>query len=151
MGLAFYSLISKPKVFDVVWCLWPERGSGMQPGPTRPVLVIDVEIREDTTQPGVQFASITAQYGGTYEAHDLPNNLLIGANEFAELGLHKPTLFRMDLGNRRRLPFAPKYFLPQSYVKASNLIAGSLTETQITRAKECFAARGLTFPIPLPD
>jgi len=99
---------------------------------------------------GTQFAAITAQYGGDFEDHHLPQNLLIGEGEFRALGLHKPTLFRMDLGNRKRLPWCEEYFVPQGYVRDQNILCGTLNAEQQARMIGCFKARGLQFPPPLP-
>src|SRR6266568_3965488 len=55
-------------------------------------------------------------YGGDFEPHHVRQNLLITSKDFRSLGLHKPTLFRLDLGNRKRLPWCEEYFVTQGYV-----------------------------------
>jgi hypothetical protein len=77
---------------------------------------------------------------------DLKSSLVI--DDFRPAGLHKPTAFRLDLSNRKRLPWCEEYFITQGYVRSQNIITGSLTEKQITQAKERLAALKLTFPLP---
>lgn len=147
MGFRFYDTKSRPKPFDIVWSKWPHRDAKLAPGPAaRPVLVIDSVIMEDVD--GQQFAAVTAQYGGNFEDRHVPQNLLIGKAEFQALGLHKPTLFRLDAGNRMRLPWCEEYFVPQGYVQSQKIICGALNSEQKTRMLECFKARRLQFPPP---
>ena len=90
---------------------------------------------------------VVVQYGGSFEAHHIPKNLLITEKD-REVGLHKSTLFRMDPGNRARLMWCEEYFVPQSYVVGRGIKAGSLNEEQKRLALACLEARGLSFPIP---
>lgn len=147
MGLRFYDLASLPALYDVVWCKFPKREDPLIPGPVvRPTLVVDVTIVEDQRN-NQRLGAVTVQYGGDYDDRHLPKNLVIGAGEFRPLGLHKPTLFRMDLRNRRTLPWAEEYFVTQDYVRSQNLIAGSLNNSQRARMHECLKQRGQSFPI----
>jgi hypothetical protein len=152
--LKFYDVSTRPTVGDIVWSKWPLREKPREPGPwTRAVLVVhvqlfEVEIIEGKPETKVQYARVTAQYGGDYKFLDLPKNLLIKSHEFRALGLHKPTLFRMDTRNRRSLPWCDPYFVSQGYVRAQKIIAGHLDEDQMQRMEVCFNGRGLTFPIP---
>ncbi|HZL31010.1 MAG TPA: hypothetical protein VFC54_08110 [Pseudolabrys sp.] len=59
------------------------------------------------------------------------------------LGLHSPTTFSMWASRRKRLIWADKHFVPEPFKANSSIIAGSLTDEQIARVKECFKARGL--------
>src|SRR5947208_9171983 len=151
MGFVFYPIDSRPKVYDVVWSKWPHRGEKLRPGPwVRPVLVLDVRLYEDERDQR-KYAAVTAQYGGDFQNHHLPQNLLIESSEYRALGLHKPTLFRLDLGNRLRLPWCEEYFVSQSYIRSQGIIAGSLDPAQQLRLHECLKLRGLAFPLPLGD
>jgi len=114
------------------------------------VLVVDVRrMVDDRTDQ--EYAVITAQYGTgkeNLEFHELANNLVIERHEFRSLGLHKPTVFQMDLRNRKRLPWCVEYFVPKEYILSENIIAGRLTADQRKRFHGCFDARGLKFPLP---
>lgn len=147
MGLRFHDLASLPRVYDVLWCKFPLREAPRFPGPVaRPALVVDATPVIDQSN-GQRLGAVTVQYGGDFEAKNLPGNLLIVTQDVRMLGLHKATLFRMDLGNRRTLPWAEEYFVSQNYVRSQDIIAGSLTDDQRTRMHDCFKQRGLTFPI----
>jgi hypothetical protein len=145
----FYDPKTAPSVFNVVWCKFPRREDPGNPGPwVRAVLVVDVRLMEDAD--GTEWAAITAAYGtGADNISDLsqPRNLLIPRNEFRALGLHKPTVFQLDEGNQRRMPWAEEYFITQGYVKNQNLIAGSLNVSQQTKFHDCFKKLGRRFPL----
>ncbi|MGY4170945.1 hypothetical protein [Bradyrhizobium sp. USDA 4529] len=151
MAGKFYDPSTAPKVFSVVWCKYPYRGAGLTPSDeSRPVLVLDVRDRiYDPT--GEVFADITVAYGTGAENIPQPNvlqDLLLNPPEYGALGLHKPTIFQLGTDNRRRLPWASKYFVPNEYVASQNIICGILTESQKSRVLTCFEFRGLTFPLP---
>lgn len=147
MGLTFYGLKTLPKVFDVVWCKWPLRGKGIEPGPVvRPVLVLDVAVYEHEN--GFQFGSLIVQYGGSFSPEHMKDNLFIGAHQAGALGLHKSTVFRLDLSNRKRLPWSERYFVAQEYVVNRGIVAGSLTRSQIDTVMDGLKARNLSFPPP---
>jgi|SRR5712691_1078242 len=149
MGFSFYPLDTRPNVFDVVWSKWPRREDKLAPGPwVRPVLVLAVTAMVDE-RTGQKFAAVTAQYGGDFEAHHVSQNLLITAAECRDLGLHKPTVFRLDLGNRKRLPWCEEYFITQGYVRSQKLISGSLNRQQQELVLSCLKGRGLEFPLPV--
>jgi hypothetical protein len=98
-----------------------------------------------------EWAAITVAYGTGAEnvkPEDMAHNLIIGKAEYAELGLHKPTVFKLDLCNRKRLPWAEEYFVPKPYVVGRGLIAGHLPEYQKVITKAHFKARNLQFPLP---
>jgi hypothetical protein len=153
MGFTYHSLDTRPKVYDIVWCKWPRKEDKGKPGPwVRCVLVVDVTLMVDHRN-GTQYAGVTAQYGtGRERVHDddLADNLVIEAHEARSLGLHKPTVFKFDLGNRKRLPWCEEYFVPQGYVRSQGIIVGSLNTAQRVRFHSCFEARRLTFPCPVP-
>lgn len=150
MGVRYYDPTTAPDVFDVVWCKWPHREARGVPGPfVRCVLVLDVRLMIDADE--MEWAQITVAYGTA--ADNVPeekraNHLLIGQNEFPALGLHKPTIFKLDPGNRQRLPWAEEYFITQRYVRSQKLISGSLTTPQRAAVLTAFKARGLQFPLP---
>jgi hypothetical protein len=148
--LPFYDPKTAPNVFDVVWCKWPLRELPGQPGEVvRCVLVLDAQLM--VTDAGEEFIALVVAYGTG--AENVPeryrkDHLLIGRSEYKALGLHKETVFKVDLGNRRRLPWGDKYFVPQNYVRSQNIIAGSLSAQQAAEVIRCIRARGLLFPLP---
>jgi hypothetical protein len=151
MAGKFYDPKTAPAVFSVVWCKYPYRGAKLEPSDeARPVLVLDVRDRiYDPT--GEIFADITVAYGTGAENIRVPDvlrDLLINPPEFVALGLHKPTVFQLDLGNRKRLPWGKRYFVPNEYVVKQDIVCGILTEAQKSRVLTCFGYRGLTFPLP---
>jgi hypothetical protein len=98
-----------------------------------------------------EYAAITAAYGTGFEnlaRTELTNNLLIRGHECQKIGLHKETVFKLDLENRKRLPWAEEYFVPQGYIKSQGIVAGSLDAQQRKFVLACFEARELTFPLP---
>jgi hypothetical protein len=136
---------SLPNQFDVVWCLWPRKEDKMQPGPVaRPVLVLDVLQSADG-----KIGSVIVAYGtGTDEPNspflDGGPDLVIDTKAAAQgLGLHKRTQFSMSPLRRKQLTWSDEYFVPQPYRRGSCIIAGSLTDEQVARVKECFKSRGL--------
>lgn len=151
MGLKLYDPDSAPEVYDIVWCKWPRREDRLAPGSwVRCVLVVDVRrmIDDRTNQ---EYALVTAQYGTGKENldfHELANNVVIERHECRDLGLHKATVFQMDLKNRKRLPWCVEYFVPQGYLKSENIITGRLNGDQQKRFHNCFSARNLKFPLP---
>jgi hypothetical protein len=146
MGYTFHDPDTLPDPFDVVWCKLPHRGSKMRPSDVaRPVLVLDAKRMLYEEQ---EIGVVVVQYGGSFEAHHIPKNLLITEKDREALGLHKSTLFRMDVGNRARLMWCEEYFVPQSYVVGQGIKAGSLNEEQKRLALACLKARGLSFPVP---
>jgi hypothetical protein len=151
MGLKLYDSATEPEVFNVVWCKWPRREDKLAPGSwIRCVLVIDVRrMIDDRTEK--EYSLITAVYGTGKEnvdPSDLANNLVIESHEFRGLGLHKPTVFKFDLANRKRLPWCVEYFVPKEYVLSQNIVAGALNAGQQMRFRQCFIARGFKFPLP---
>lgn len=103
-------------------------------------------------QSGLEYSDIIAAYGTgleNCEIGDTRDHLVIPAEEAAALGLHKGTVFKLDVGNRKRLPWAEEYFVPQAYVRSSNLIAGALNAAQQARMISCFERLGLRFPLPV--
>ena len=149
--MQFYDATAAPSVYDIVWCKWPYRERPGEPGPVvRCTLVLDVRLMTDARDEK-EWAAVTVAYGTELEKvrpQDLLNNLIIPRTEYRALGLHKATVFKLDLGNRKRLPWAEDYFVTQGYVRSQNLIAGSLTAKQRETFLECFRQRGLAFPLP---
>jgi hypothetical protein len=148
--VSYFNPKTAPSVFDVVWCAYPNRERPGQPGQwVRPVLVLDARLMVDAE--GVEFSAITAAYGTDADKvpqNERTNHLLIGNAEYRALRLHKPTVFKLDVRNRKRMPWSPDYFMPQGYVDNQTVIAGLLTDQQQTTVKDCLKARGLSFPLP---
>jgi hypothetical protein len=99
-----------------------------------------------------EFAAITASYGTGLENVDIEElrqgHLLIPTGQIQRLGLHKATVFKLDLGNRKRLAWAEEYFVPKEYVVSKKIVAGSLSEQERAIVLSCFKKHGLTFPLP---
>jgi len=149
MGYTFHNPDELPKPFDIVWCKFPLRGE-VEPGPVaRPVLVL-ASTKLQYEHDGVfrEIGALIAQYGGDFKLNHIPDNLHIAAGEFKSLGLHKATVFRLDLGNRARLIWCEEYFVPQGYVKGQGMTAGRLNDEQQGRVLACLKARGLQYPLP---
>jgi hypothetical protein len=140
-----------PSIFSAAWCAYPLRERPGEPGPwVRPVLILDSRLMVDAN--GIEWAATVAAYGTDAEkvpVADRINNLLIGEAEYRALGLHKPTVFKLDLRNRKRVPWNDEYYMPQPYVQNRTIIAGVLTTAQQQTVIRGITARGLTFPLPL--
>jgi len=153
MGWTFYDQKTAPEVFSIVWCKWPNRGAKLEPGDkVRPTLVLDVR-NQIYTPTRETYADVTLAYGTGAEnipeaERDPKGDLLIGAQSILSLGLNKETIFQLDLGNRKRLPWGPKYFVPNEYLRKQHIIAGKLSDDQQRAVLGCFAHRGLAFPLP---
>lgn len=149
--MEFYDPKTAPEVFDVVWCKLPRREDKLGPGPwVRCVLVLDVREQVHTAT-NTTYAAVTVAYGTGAEnvtIGELREHLSISASQFRDLGLHKPTVFKLDLESRKRLPWCEKYFVPPEYVVGQNIIAGSLTESQRADVLAYFKTHGLAFPLP---
>lgn len=147
--MQFYDPKTAPDVFDVVWCKWPMHR--LEPGEwVRPVLVLDARLMIDGRDE-TEWAALTVAYGTG--AEHVPeakraNHLFIPHSDCRTLGLHKATVFKLDAGNRKRLPWAEEYFVPQEYVQSQNILAGRLNADQQALVLAGFKARGLEFPLP---
>jgi hypothetical protein len=143
MGLL--SVESLPNQFDVVWCFFPRKGEKLQPAPeVRPVLVLDVYQSADG-----KVGSLLVAYGTGIDDDNSPfldkgPDLVIDTMAAARgVGLHKPTRFSMSPERRKQLVWSDEYFAPQAYRTNAGTIAGSLTDAQVARVKECFKQRKL--------
>lgn len=149
--MEFYDPNTEPAVFDIVWCKWPRREDKLGPGPwVRCVLVIDVRRMVDP-ETDTEYSLVTACYGTDalkVDIAELRRNLYITTAQVHALGLHKPTVFKLDLENRKRLAWSPKYFVPQGYVRDQSIIAGSLDRQQTALVLAIFGTNGWTFPLP---
>jgi hypothetical protein len=144
-----YDSKTAPNVFDVVWCKFPKREDPGNPGPwVRAVLVVDVSLMRDID--GTEWAAVTAAYGtGADNVHNLgePRNLLISREECRALGLHKPTVFRLDESNQREMPWSEEYFVTQGYVKKSKPHCRIAESRSKAKFLECFKKLGRKFPL----
>lgn len=150
MGWKFYDPKTAPEVFSIVWCKFPYRGAKLEPSKeARPVLVVDV--RDYFYEPTKEtFANVTVAYGTGAENISKPDRHrdLIIESGFRDFGLHKPTIFQLDVGNRKRLPWGEKYFVSNDYVANQNIICGKLSDPLIRYFKTCYNIRGMAFPLP---
>src|SRR5580700_1945402 len=139
MDWRFYSLDSLPARYDIVWCKWPRPVDKLRPGPwTRPVLVREVMVLEYGPS-AVRYGAVVVSYGtGEFDrAARADWDLIIDDwREIKAVGLHKPTMFSLDPGFRRRLPWAEDYFLSPEYVRSVGTIAGRLNSEQLQRLHE---------------
>jgi hypothetical protein len=149
MGWRFYSLESLPAQYDIVWCKWPRPADKLKPGPwTRPVLVREVKVFEHTPS-ATRYGAVVVSYGtGEFDrAARADWDLIIGDwPEVKAAGLHKPTMFSLDPGFRKQLPWSEEYFLSPEYVRSVGTIAGRLTSEQISRLRQCLQRRSLSEP-----
>ncbi len=116
----------------------------------RPALVLDVRLMTDARDE-TEWADVTVCYGTderNVPIQDRLNNLHIRHHEYRALGLHKPTIFKLDPRRRLRRPWGDDYFVSQGYMRNENIVAGSLTPQQQATVKTCLVARGLIFPLP---
>lgn len=83
---------------------------------------------------------------------ELTNNLLITGAGCRSLGLHKAMVFKLDFGNRKRLPWAEDYFVSQTYAQSENIVAGKLNASHraITRLQNA-PTGALPFGVPVPS
>lgn len=150
--MKFYDPKTAPAVFDIVWCKWPRHEDKLGPGPwVRCVLVLDTRPMVDT-RTNTEYVAVTAAYGTGAENVAVSEigegHLLLPNLAATKLGLHKSTVFKLNLENRKRLPWAEDYFVPKEYVVGQQIVAGSLTREQREIVLACFRKRGLTFPLP---
>ena len=153
MGWTFYDPNTAPQFLMLSGASGPIVVPELEPGDkVRPTLVLDV--RPQFYLPtGETYADVTIAYGTGAEnipekERDASRDLLIGAQSFLALGLNKETIFQLDLGNRKRLPWGPKYFVPNEYLRKQHIICGMLSTEQQQNVMACFAALKLTFPLP---
>ncbi len=145
MSFTFYSVESLPEPGAILWCKWPHRESRSHPAEyVRPVLVRACKI--NALPDGKTFGSLTVSYGtGTIgdPAEGAELDLIIGENEFRQLGLHKPTRFSLNPADKKHLPWCEEYFVGQAYLKANRVVIGNLTEVQSERIRQCLKRRGI--------
>jgi hypothetical protein len=144
MGWRYHDIGTLPEPYDIVWCKWPQREDKLVPGPVvRPALVREAELREFVD--GTQFGAVLVSYASSTGIDDISRqrDLVIEASECRAAGLHKPTRFSLNPRDRRLLPWAEEYFLPQEYVRNAGIIAGSLNVAQRGRLIAALKHRGL--------
>ncbi len=140
------SLFSLPNQFDVVWCRWPRTEDKLAPGPhTRPTLVLDVLKDEGRgiAKLIVAYGCDASHKGSSPHLDDGPDLIITTKVAWHALGMHKPTCFSMWTRQRRELFWHSDYFVPEPYKLNGAIIAGSLTDEQLARVKECFEQRAL--------
>jgi hypothetical protein len=141
MGFSYFDLVTLPKQYDIVWCLYPRREDRLLPGPVaRPSLVLDARADLRTKR-----GALLVTYGtGEFDERHVDLDLIIEDwLEVRALGLHKPTRFALSLESRMLLPWCTEYFVPPSYAAAAEVVAGELTKQHVDRLFECLANRGL--------
>jgi hypothetical protein len=146
MAWSFYGLNSLPEPYDIVWCKWPRPSDKLKPGPwTRPVLVREVTVLEHTPTKA-HYGAVIVSYGtGEFDkAARADWDLIIDDwSELKAAGLHKPTMFSLDPGFRRRLPWSKEYFLSPDYLRSVGVVLGRLSAEQISRLRGSLQRRGL--------
>jgi hypothetical protein len=144
MGYNYYSIDDMPAPGTIVWCRWPYADDNGKPGTdVRAVLVRKNSVRLDRS--GIKHGELTVSYGtGVLSKHNKNLDLFIDSySEYKAAGLHKPTCFSLREANKKTYPWCEEYFAPQRYVLNAPLIAGSLTEVQRERLRECLRQRTL--------
>lgn len=118
------------------------------PGPVaRPVLVRQVEVLE--SDKFGSFGALIVSYGTGQRIDDTTRQVdlcIENPGEYKALGLHKPTRFSLDLSNRKKLLWCEEYFVAPYYIREVDVIAGSLTASQIQQLRKKLESRGLTAP-----
>lgn len=123
-----------PVAFDIIWCHFPYRQQGLEPGPVaRPCLVRRV-YRRDTLIKGVRHAVgyVVVIYGTKQiDKFNPPRGLHVDdAEEKRACGLSVDTVF--DLSDHLTLPWSPRYF---SNAKGRPTISGHFTDAMKERLK----------------
>lgn len=98
-----------PRLFDIVWCRFPERKDPQEPAfKVRPALV-----RSSAIDPRRRIGLLEVAYGTTNLKIDRRRYLdliIMNSAEVDRLGLQKAT--RFDLDNVVRIPWCSEYFCP---------------------------------------
>lgn len=143
MGWTFLDIDTLPEPGDIVWCKFPySRG---KPGPiARPTLVRSTATYENP-ETGTLYGAVDVSYGtGEYTEDQCQIDLVIRDWEAVKrCGLHKPTRFALDTGNRKNLIWCEEYFVPPEYVEETGLLIGRLGEMEVDQMRLSLIRRGL--------
>lgn len=134
MGWNYYDTKTLPRVYDIVWCLFPVGEDGRTGPKLRPGLVRLTQRNADGTKGAVVVSYGTTQLRLGYRNHDF---VIQNAAEIARLGLTAAT--RFDLGRMARLLWAGEFFCAPPH--ANQICTGSLSEEQIARLRRKLAQR----------
>lgn len=143
MGWTLLDIETLPNPGDIVWCKFPYvRG---EPGPVaRPTLVRATTTLENP-ETGTLYGAVEVSYGtGEYTEEHRQIDLVISDKEAVRrCGLHKPTRFALDTGNRKNLIWCEEYFVPPEYVRNTDLLIGRLGDAEIAQMRRSLTRRGL--------
>jgi hypothetical protein len=104
----------------------------------------------ENPETGTQYGIVEVSYGtGTFDEAKSQLDLVIKDRKaFKRCGLHKPTKFALDLRNRKTLIWCEEFFLPENYIRDSQVMVGRLGEAEIIQMKAKLKARGLPHEEP---
>ncbi len=136
MEWTFLPTTDLPRLYDIVWCRFPE--DGKNPGPKiRPSLVRGVkkDLKSDRGALKVSYGTTKLKIV-TRNSRDL---IIQNAGSLNEIGLPSATRFDLDLSNV--LPWCREFFrAPPGW---SSIIIGHLNETSIQRLEARLKKRGI--------
>lgn len=94
---------------------------------------------------GTLYGAVDVSYGtGEYTEDQCQIDLVIRDWEAVKrCGLHKPTRFALDTGNRKNLIWCEEYFVPPEYVEETGLLIGRLGEMEVDQMRLSLIRRGL--------
>jgi hypothetical protein len=136
MGWTFLDTTDLPRLYDIVWCRFPE--DGKSPGPKiRPSLVRGVkkDLESDRGALKVSYGTTNLKIN-TRSDFDL---IIQFARSLQEIGLPSATRFDLDLSNV--LPWCSEFFCPPP--GWPSIIIGHLNEANIVRLEDRLRARGV--------
>ena len=121
MNLTYLGLDTLPRLYDIVWCRFPEHTKPDEPAlKVRPALVRLSALDRATGRGMLQVAYGTTNLKPTMRRLDL---IIMNAAEIDELNLQRAT--RFDLDNIVALPWCREYFRPPNGVH--NVVIGKLS------------------------
>lgn len=130
MAWTYLDVSNLPRLYDIVWCRFPERKDPQEPATkVRPALVRSSAIDRER-----RVGLLEVAYGTTNLKFERRRNLdliIMNSAHCDRLGLHQAT--RFDLDNVVRLPWCREYFLPPKGVLQVKI--GTLDEMAKNRLK----------------
>ena len=137
MGWTYYDSTTLPRLYDIVWCRFPEE-EPFEPGPkVRPALVRGVKIDRTSGRGAVKVSYGTTKLKTfTRRRQDL---IIQNTAALAEIGL--PMATRFDLDQTNTLPWCAEFFcIPRS---CKSITVGRLNQANILRLEVILRRRGI--------
>lgn len=135
MALTYLGLETLPRLFDIVWCRFPEHTKPNEPAvKVRPALV-RLSAKDQTTGHGL----LEVAYGTTNlkQDHRRLDLIIMNSGEIDEVGLRQATRFDLDL--IVQLPWCREYFRPPNGV--DDVTIGKLTLAMQDRVRRLAGLR----------